>query len=263
MPEGQQELPLDYSAFSSPACNAVRKKNAPPEPDDDWLFDAAGVTDICGRRQCTVQFKSELIAEVSGSAYKRAAANPTTPAKMPDPIMLTATKPGRWHPVDILAACTKANVGRVYDVPANAVVSNPPVGDGDRLDEVKIARVVGADGLRPYLSKRGKQDWPGAAPGMPTWTFRCLLFIKKYSDYGTRRALREPESGTTRQRSISDYGTRRALRALEDVGLVNIKLGPRGRRSTARVTWTKRAMLPTQLSLYDHDAISEIAAGRL
>jgi hypothetical protein len=33
--------------------------------------------------------------------------------------------------------------------------------------------------------------------------------------------------------------------------------------ATAKVTWTKRAILPQQLSLYDHDAISDIAAGRI
>ena len=57
------------------------------------------------------------------------------------------------------------------------------------------------------------------------------------------------------------YVIRRILRALEDVGLVDIKLG------TATVTWTERAYLPkpepcpVALAADDDRAIECIAAG--
>ena len=45
-----------WSDYATPACNRVRAKNNPPEADADGFFDAAGVTEICGRRQCSVTF---------------------------------------------------------------------------------------------------------------------------------------------------------------------------------------------------------------
>jgi hypothetical protein len=240
----QQEM--DFGVFATPACNHARRLNVPPQPDADGLFDIEGVTIICGRRQCAVEPAGDLFANVQFKETK---------------VRLTAIAPGRWDPVAILSACTKAHGNRVYAIdhdkakPANL----------NRLDEIKIAAVVGADGVRPYLSKKSRYSEGAAgvvtpverpaeaeghynvlrraAAGKPTWAFRSLVFD-----------IRGPRT--------SDYRVRRALRALEDVGLVRIELGPRGGMATAKVTWLPRAYLPQpDFSLYDLDALAQIAAG--
>lgn len=80
---------------------------------------------------------------------------------------------------------------------------------------MKIANIAGADGLRPYLSKRAG----------PTWAFKSVLL-----------------SASPAQVDQS-YHSRRAVRALEDFGLLSIKLGPRGGFTTAALTWTPRAYI--------------------
>ncbi|MBB4377247.1 hypothetical protein [Bradyrhizobium sp. SBR1B] len=241
----QSEQPeMDFGAFATPAANHARSRNSPPAPDADGLFDAHGASIICGRRQCWFEPEGELFAVVQFKETR---------------IKLTAIAPGRWDPVAVLAACIKAHGGRVYEVDYEKVVPTNPGG----LDEIRIARVVGADGLRPYLSKTGRYFeapygvWaPVERPleteqgfhqtfrvsaGKPTWAFRILLW----------RHGAPP---------TSDYRVRRALRALEDVGLVHIKLGPRGGMATASCTWTPRAYLaPAQLSPADEEALEMLA----
>jgi hypothetical protein len=269
MPE-QMDL-LAYAGYATPACNAVRRRNAPPVPDSDGLFDAAGVGEICGRRQCSVHVKSELTILITGSKHR----DRRTPiASLPAPFVLTAAQPGRWHPVAILSACTRANGGKAYDVdPEKVILISKPGRYGQNLDELKVAQVVGADGLRPFLSRPGNHhlrysedgtlivqrplnhrnipagyipiiEGTKAASGNPTWAFLQVLCLGSL----------QPKMS---------YEVRRALRALEDVGLVDIEPGPRGGMATATVTWTARAMMPPQLSLYDHDALQAIAEGRL
>ena len=128
-----------WKDYATPAANSVRAKNRPPEPDSDGFFDAAGVTEICGRRQCSVAFASEFAATVSHKAK-------TVP--------LHAIAPGKWDPVAILKACSAACGRESFGVDERtAKPSNP-----DGLDEIRIALVVGADGLRPYLSRIGKHQ---------------------------------------------------------------------------------------------------------
>jgi hypothetical protein len=226
-----------WKDFATPSCNRVRAKNKPPEPDSDGFFDAAGATEICGRRQCTVAFASEFVATVTHKTKQ---------------VPLTAIAPGKWDPVSILKACSAACGRESFDADESTAKPTNPKG----LDDIRIARVVAADGLRPYLSKRRKhrrrdddgyvkimrprQTWmrgqfdrdqgdniPFAAPGDPTWAFLQMM-----------RAVGSDSCG-----HINSYEVRRAIPAVEDAGLVDIKLGPRG-MATATVTWTERAYLP-------------------
>jgi hypothetical protein len=123
-PEAEAQLDMGFAVYATPACNAARKRYPPPEPDENWLFDAGGVEEICGRRQCRIHVKSELVILVVSDGWSDKA------GKLPTPVTLTAARPGRWHPVDILASYTKANGNTVYDVDLDkAVVTNPPIGD--------------------------------------------------------------------------------------------------------------------------------------
>ncbi|MBN9004901.1 MAG: hypothetical protein J0H40_05745 [Rhizobiales bacterium] len=116
-----------HNDYATPACDRVRAKNAPPDPDIHGFFDAAGVVEIAGRRQCAVTMHSDLLLTVSAKAS----------------IPLVAIQPGKWDPVTILTACTKAQGRRAFEV--DETTAKP-------IDEIKIARIVGADGLSPYLS---------------------------------------------------------------------------------------------------------------
>jgi hypothetical protein len=110
------------------------------------------------------------------------------------------------------------------------------------LDELRIAGIVGADGIRPYRSRHG---------GTRTCAFQWVLEIS------------DPETAerAARARLTSDYSVRRALRALEDAGLVRIELGPRGGMATAKVEWLPRTFLAAgSFAHADEEALAEIGA---
>ena len=254
------QVEMDFGVFVTSSCDHARRLNSPPTPDANGFFDREGVTIISGRRQCAVEFTSELAALVRFKEKK---------------VPLTALGSDRWSAVAILKACRKAHGSMSYDVDETTA----QIKNYGGLDEAKIARVVGADGLRPYLTRTGKhgridQDYgllvqapfpetmrregwarvdengpPLAPPGMPTWAF--LQVLRCASGIGMKQ----------------NYTVRRALRALEDAGLLRIQLGPRGGVATAKCIWTERAYLPPPIVkplAFDHDdyrALEEIAAG--
>ena len=238
-----EDLPgqLDmWKDFSTPACNSVRAKNKPPEPDQDGLFDLDGVREICGRRQCMLSEAGEFSVMVT---YQTS----TTP--------MHAIAPGRWDPVSILKACSKAHCNRTYDVDESTAKPTNPEG----LDEIRIARIVGANGLRPYLSRPSKyfsDHAPGEGggycppalnaqnaligpddyrvknrhgPGHPTWAFYQIMC---------------EGHGDVQELTAANSDIRRAFRALEDTGLVRILPGPRGGFTKACIRWRPRAELP-------------------
>jgi hypothetical protein len=258
---GQLDMWKDYS---TPACNSVRAKNSPPEPDADGLFDLAGVREICGRRQCTLSAAGEFCVTVT---HKTA----TT--------QLHAIAPGRWDPVSILKARATAHGRQTFEVDEDTAKPTNPEG----LDEIKIARIVGADGLRPYLSRTGRhalwEDMSFASPGDTQFADRMGMAINRLN-VTTRVVLPEksPRSGVGHAtwafrtilyvtENLGNYEVRRALRALEDVGLVTIEPGPRGGMATAKLTWTERAYLPkptprpVALAADDEHALDCLAAG--
>lgn len=245
---------MDFGVYATPACDHARRKERPPAPDADGMFDAAGVDVICGRRQCYAEQVSELFIDIQFKETK---------------VRVTAIAPGRWDPVSILAACTKAHGNRVYEV--DYTTAKPENRDG--VDELRIAAVVGADGIRPYLSRKSRYSvGPGDAwqtPPAPTGhgarggaidAADLLVPDEFFAPVGAGHPTWALRSVLSRWRRSSDYSVCRALRALEDVGLVHIELGKRGGMATAKVTWTPRAFLaPERLAPADEEALEMLA----
>lgn len=227
---------MDFGVYATAACNDARRRNMPPVPDQAGFFDSDGVIEICGRRQCNAEFSGEFAATVQ-----------FTETKVP----LTAIAPGRWDAVSILSACTKAHRSRVVLVKAHKVRPKNPGG----LDELKIARIVAADGVVPYRS-RGLVH-AGIKAADPTYAFENILAVRQILI----------DEVVAEHRNTSNYSVRRGLRALEDVGLVKIKLGPRGGMATATFSWTTLAYLPKTAphqvaTNHDDDlALEALAAG--
>jgi hypothetical protein len=232
--------------FNNPNCDRARAKNPMPEPDKDGLFDFLGVSAIAKRRECTVKRLSDLAIDVVGPSRTVPETHRT--------VTLTAIAPGLWDPVSIIAACTRARGLQVFEVDR---ATAKPKNEG-RLDEIKIARICAADGLRPYLSKAsmylqdaggfmrppnagmqalirdgwGVVDVPGmdhAGAGDPTWAFRMVLWSAASIGYPSRS---------------NSYAWRKAVRTLQDVGLLDVTPGPRGGLVRAVCRWTPRAYLP-------------------
>lgn len=228
----------------------VRARSAEPGPDRDGLFDAAGVRMICERRQCRPKFKGALAAVVRGPRGKA---------------MATATAPGRWDPVDILRACTLARGFR----PAEIDLETAQIENRNRLDELRIARVVAAIGHQPYLTRKGNfthnKDWfpvetvcgmPGfiafaSARGRPTLVFK-RVFLSVQRDAFTPPVRIDKRSET-----------RDILRALEDLALIDVTRRPRHPGGITSINWTERAYLPPSTRLVPDDlaAVEDLAAG--
>lgn len=221
-----QQQEMDFGVFATAACNHARRKSAPPAPDRDGLFDIDGVTVICGRRQCYFEVASELFGDVKST-------NAT--------IRLMAIAPGKFDAVAIHAACTKAHGSRVYEVDYDR--SKPSNYAG--LDEIRIARFVGAMGIQPYTPQRGQYSIDRhsrtvlAVTGEPTRSFRNIL--------------RAPEC-----RYHNNSGARLGLRGLEEAGLIHIERGPRG--GMAKCTWLPRAYLATERLAPADEAAMEMLA---
>jgi hypothetical protein len=119
---------------------------ARPDPksiahDADGFFDYACVKALVDHEYCAVRKLDKFALEVTsivGGAGK--------------PAILVAIDHDRWEGCAILKACTEACGRKTYDV--DVAKARPENFDG--LDELKIARVLGAIGIRPYLVRPSK-----------------------------------------------------------------------------------------------------------
>jgi hypothetical protein len=232
-------------------------------PNENGLFDIAQVAHLVAKRGCTIHNADDYGCEIRFPG--RFVGNLATASIM-------ATDKGLWHPINIFRACRDAAGQPHYEIDyAKAKIKNP-----GNLNEVLIAQIVGADGVRPYLSRRGQYevgtneregflrwnnprwrngpdlfiyDFPKAEVGSWTWPMFCIVGIAgkvasnvagagKFYDYG--RAGKSP-------------AYRRAVRALDDAGLLKLTVGPRGGFGTATFEWLPAAYLaPIQAPKLDH-----------
>jgi hypothetical protein len=105
-------------------------------PDANGHFNRENVTAVCARKNCTVEFASEYVAFVRHAKGQH---------------VLTAIDPDKWVPIAVLEARSNALQRPVFKV--DYLQARPKNPNG--LDELKIARVLAADGIKPYLSRSG------------------------------------------------------------------------------------------------------------
>ncbi len=133
---------MDFGVFGTSACDHVRRRNGPPTPDADGLFDVDGVTNICGRRQCEPEFKSDLFATV------RRFQGTTRRVYDKEIVSLTATAPGPGIPWRCWRHA-RAHGNRVYEIDYDKVT---PASDAG-LDDLRIA-MSSAPAASGHISRR-------------------------------------------------------------------------------------------------------------
>jgi hypothetical protein len=178
---------------------------------------------------------------------------------------IMATDKGLWHPVAIFRACREAAGQPHHEIDyAKAKIKNP-----GNLDEVLIAEIIGADGVRAYLSRPGQyrfdelgihrppnvvdlrdlrnafghlmfDDLPRGEVGSWTWPMLNIVSVS-HVNYG-----RQPYNPG------KSHHYRRAIRALDDAGLLKLTVGARGSFGTATFEWLPAAYLAVEAPKLDH-----------
>jgi hypothetical protein len=221
----------------------------PMEPNDNGLFTIDQVAALASKRGCSIHKAGDYDIEIKHPGQGR---GQWTHAN------IIAHDKGLWHPANIFRACRQAARQPHYEIDyAKAKIKNP-----GGLDEVRIAQIVGADGVRPYLSRQSRyftdrrvtdttngdtiETFKGQIGG---WTFPlfCLLEFITFT----------PSPGKS-------YDYRRAVRALDDAGLLKLTVGPRGGFGTATFEWLPLAYLQPierpapELDPVDNEALNDL-----
>jgi hypothetical protein len=214
-------------------------------PNENGLFDVAQVAHLVTKRGCKV-------ADAGDYSCTIGCANNKTKGQLRTATIM-ATDKGLWHPAAIFRACREAAGQPHYEIDyATAKIKIP----GGGLNEVLIAQIVGADGVRQYLSRPSKYVinqidgsfrkpsqpkiehllamWglDRAAAGSWTWPMFCIM-----------------AGGADRGKS---YDYRRTARALNDAGLLKLTVGHRGGFGTATFQWLPAAYLAVSAPKLDH-----------
>jgi hypothetical protein len=227
-------------------------------PDENGLLIVQQVAGIAWRRACTAVYRSEIAVEIVGPEFRIVGDRKTA--------VVTAADLGRWSLISVLAACREATGQPSYRIPPTAKIRNP-----GGLDELKIARIIAADGVRPYLARPSQyltnnrnhlmrpidprlraqaigvpEDMNRAVAGERTWLMLKLMAIPYHSHIAAK----------------TTYDFRRCVGLLNDVGLLETQLGKKGGLGTAIHTWTPSAYLPAPapvLETVDEEALHGFA----
>jgi hypothetical protein len=237
----------------------------PMAPTENGLFTVDQVAVLASKRGCSIHRAGDYDIEIKHPGQGRGVWKQAN---------IIAHDKGLWHPVNIFRACREAARQPHYEIDyAKAKIKNPV-----NLDEVRIASIVGADGVRPYLSrpsqyfmhKNGQQYHTPPAGQMR------LLIAAGYT------VVEEPGMGradvgnwtwpmfaimtNSTNSAGKSYDYRRAVRALDDAGLLKLTVGPRGGFGTATLEWLPLAYLQPierpapELDPVDVEALNELAA---
>jgi hypothetical protein len=214
-------------------------------PDENGLFSLPQVTMLADeRRLLTSSTDSNTVCEVQKSAAGQ-------------PVQVVATQPGLWGPVEIFRACREALGEKSYEV-GHGKITNPR-----GLNEVRIASVIGADGINPYLTQKTwhyvchldgvERFWTGPKPTLFQAHIRA-----KFPEYFGQVKVRAQAGDWTQPMlfvmcdAISNFRRnskyRRALYALREAGLMHYPIG-------GTYEWTELAMIqPPKPKLTAEDA---------
>jgi hypothetical protein len=242
MPASSHRLLQQAAMFS----RVLSIENVAMAPNEHGLFTIDQVKALTSKRYCVLTGFGDCGCEIQH--------------RHNEPVKIMATDRGLWSPVNIFRACRQAAGQPHYEIDyAKAKIKNH-----GNLDEVRVAKIVGADGVRPYLSRpspyltahdkvdilrlNGVRELPddisieklgtlkGAVGGW-TWPLFCLF-----------------NCWVTNPGKSYDY--RRAVRALDDAGLLKLTVGPRGGFGTATFKWLPLAHLqPFERQAPDFDPV--------
>jgi hypothetical protein len=207
-------------------------------PDQNNLLTVHQVAGLACRRACRAIYKNDFALYILGPKMQ-------TDRKRTQGVVVTATDFGRWSLIGVLAACCEAVGQPTYRIRAGARIRNP-----GGLDELKIARIIAADGVRPYLARPSRkrngvvrpvdprlraqavgvpEDMDRATAGERTWLMLKLMAIPHHSQIAAK----------------TTYNFRRCIGLLNEVGLLETQPGEKGGIGTATHTWMPSAYLPT------------------
>lgn len=198
-------------------------------PDENWLLDMHQVAGHAWRRGCDVVYRSEFALDITYPDRQIDGTRKT--------VVVTVSDSGLWSLTDVLAACREATGYPHYVIDPTKIRLRNPNG----IDELRIARIMAADGIRPYrmLARRRRGDWT-----------MCMARVMEIRD------------GVVSRASHHIYDFRRCVRALNDMGLLMTRFGRNGGLCTASHCWLPPAYLPTAapaIEIVDECALREIA----
>jgi len=226
----------------------------PMEPNVNGLFTVDQVAVLASKRDCLIHKAGHYTIEIKHPGKLKGQFTNAS---------IMAHDKGLWHPVNIFRACREAARQPHYEIDyAKAKIKNP-----GNLDEVRIASVIGADGVRPYLSGTGQYRTgtfnemvlrpTNGAQRIP----RGVIITVGGDELKTAKAggWTWPMAAIMMRDAIGQlnnagksYKYRRALRALDDAGLLKLTLGPRGGFGTATFEWLPAAYLAVEAPKLDH-----------
>jgi hypothetical protein len=217
--------------------------DVPMAPNQHGLFNVEQVAVLAYKRGCSIKKAGHYAIELKCIPLRQYEWSYAT---------ITATDKELWHPVNIFRACREAAGKPYYEVDVKAAkITNPR-----NLNEVLIAQILAADGVKPYLSQRMEHDvchyeqipefWQGPANTL----FKKHVRAKFPESFGQMKVKAVRGDWTKsmtcvmcqrRDASSSEY--RRALYALSEGGLIDLKLGNRQGIGTATFEWMPLAYL--------------------
>jgi hypothetical protein len=201
----------------------VELGEVPMAPNANGLFTVDQVAALASKRGCSIHKAGDITIEIKHPGQGR---GQWKHAK------IMATDRGLWHPVQIFRACREANGKPHYEVDsAKTKIQNP-----GGLNEMLIAQILAADGVKPYLTRRTEHIVCHAERANDFWAAEPADNFQRYirshfpGHCGDIRVMALPGDYSWSmirilfrlRRAFESSECRRALYALSEAGLINL-----------------------------------------